>query len=299
MTGADLEHKHSGEPAAPHRPLESSARGLSQSEAISRLKQYGPNEFAAHRRGNAPRELLRLFLNPLVVILMVAAALSAAVGELANAIIIVVIVALNIVLNFSQLYRSQQALDALRRRVATTASCLRDGKTVEIPRSEVVPGDVVLIRAGDVVPADGRLLEGKELFVSEAALTGESAPVEKSVSADAMLAGSSVMSGSGMMEVTLTGTATQFGHVAAALAERPVETEFERGTKRFALLITRLVALLVAFVLAVNIVLDRGVLDSLLFAIALAIGLTPELLPMITSVTLAHGAQRMSKKRGC
>ena len=210
-----------------------------------------------------------------------------------------VIVGLNAVLNFSQLYRSQQALDALRRRVATSATCLRDGAATEIPRSEVVPGDVALLRAGDVVPADGRLLEAKDLFVSEAALTGESMPVEKAIgsAADALLAGSSVMSGSGRMLGQVTGAETEFGQIAAALADKPVETEFDRGIRSFAVLITRLVVVLVAFVLIVNVVLGRGLLESLLFAIALAIGLTPELLPMITSVTLAHGAVRMARKQ--
>lgn len=273
--------------------------GLSTNDARLLLDRYGPNTFEIRQRRTSLQEIAKLFANPLVLILLIAAVLSAALGEVANAVIIFVIISLNVALNFRQISRSRQAMEALRAQVDIAATCLRDGKPTAVPHAEIVPGDVVLLNAGNVVPADGRLAQANELFVNESALTGESIPVEKHPGDDpaALLAGTSVMSGTGTMVVSVTGHGTAFGKLAAELAAKQPETEFERGTRRFALLITRMVLILVLFVLVVNVVLGRSVLESFLFAIALAIGLTPELLPMITSVTLAHGAMRMAKRQ--
>jgi Mg2+-importing ATPase len=226
---------------------------------------------------------------------------SAAFGQLVNSVLIALMLVLSVVLNFAQGYRSQRAARRLREQVGQRATVVRDGQPREIPASEVVPGDVIQLAAGDLVPADAELLVARDLFLNEAALTGESLPSEKHAQADArhgvVFAGTSVVSGLGVGRVLRTGAATQFGHIAAHLATRPPETEFERGTRTFGLLILEVVIFLVLFVFLVNAVLRRDPLESFLFALALAVGLTPELLPMIVSVTLATGAVRMARKR--
>lgn len=184
----------------------------------------------------------------------------------------------------------------------------RDGDWKELPRHEVVPGDIVRVFAGDLVPGDARLIQSKDLYVQQAALTGESLPVEKEIAADRsatdkpeaaymIFLGTSVVSGSAVAEVTATGPRTLFGGIAARLAVRPEENEFERGLRQFGLLITRVVFFLVLFLITVSIALHRDPLESLLFAVALAVGLTPEFLPMITSVTLARGAVQMARQK--
>ena len=284
-------------------------RGLSSQEAAERLETWGANELAPPRRFEAARELLRYIANPLVLILLVASAVSAAFGQVVSAVIVAVMLVLSVVLNFTQAYRSQQAAERLRRQVGQTATVVRDGVERELPVREVVVGDVVHLRAGDLIPADCRLLSTRDLFVNEAALTGESLPREKHAQAAALTArslgdaltavfrGTSVVSGVGVALVVTTGPATEFGRVAASLVGRPPETEFERGTRRFGFLILEVVIFLVLFVFLVNAVLRRDLLESFLFAVALAVGLTPELLPMIVSVTLSSGAVRMARKK--
>ncbi|MGE5277505.1 MAG: magnesium-translocating P-type ATPase [Acidobacteriota bacterium] len=282
------------------------ARGLTSSEAARRLLEYGANEIETPR-GSFLREVLPGLGNPLVLVLLAASAVASLAGEFVNAGIIVLMVLLSLVLNLVQTHRSRRAAEALRQRVAMTASALRDGVWVEVPRREIVPGDLIRLSAGDLVPADARLLEARDLHLQEAALTGESLPAEKTVAAagaeeavvraDRVYFGTSVVSGTGRALVTSTGGQTAFGDVVARLARRPPETEFERGTRRFGLFIMRLVFFLVLFVLLVNLLLKRDPLESLLFAVALAVGLTPEFLPMITTVTLAQGAVRMARHK--
>ena len=239
--------------------------------------------------------------------LLLASAVSAAVGEIVNAVVIVAMVALGVTLSFLQTHRSHDAAGRLRSMVAPLAAVLRDGAWTVVPHRELVVGDVIRLNAGDLVPADARLLEERELHVQEAVLTGESVPVEKTTSpspdgtatlerADLVFCGTSVVSGVATAVVERTGRDTELGRIARRLAARPPETEFERGTRRFGVLIMRTVVFLVLFVLLVNIALHRDPLDSLLFAIALAVGLTPEYLPMIMNVTLARGAVRMAKR---
>ncbi len=283
--------------------------GLSSEEARDRLRRFGPNELQAPRRFEALRELARYLVNPLVVILLVASVVSAALGQMASSVIVALMLVLSVALNFVQASRSQQAARRLRAQVGQTATVLRDGAEREIPAGQVVPGDVIHLRAGDLMPADGRLLSAKDLFVNEAALTGESLPREKhalgggpapdglSRAAAAVFRGTSVVSGLGAAVVMRTGSGTEFGRVAASLVARPPETEFERGTRRFGFLILQVVIFLVLFVFLVNALLRRDPLESFLFAVALAVGLTPELLPMIVSVTLATGAVRMARKK--
>jgi Mg2+-importing ATPase len=267
--------------------------GLSTEEARRRLDQYGPNEPAPVKKASAAFALLGRLRNPLIIILLMAAVVSASLGELANATIIVIVVMVGVAIDFAQTYRSQRAAELLRDRVRITATVLRDGQWQERPRRELVPGDLVRVSAGDLVPADARLIEAVELHVQEAALTGESLPVEKNTAAQVFL-GTSVVSGTGIAEVTATGPATQFGGIAAALTARPQATAFERGIHDFGVLILRMVIFLVLFVVLAGFAAHRPPFDSLLFAIALAVGLTPEFLPMITSVTLAKGAIRMA-----
>ena len=284
-------------------------RGLSAAEAAARLATQGANELAPPPRFEALRELLRYFANPLVLILLVASVVSAAFGQVASAIIVVLMLILSVTLNFTQAYRSQQAARGLRRQVGQTATVVRDGIEREIPVREVVVGDVIHLKAGDLVPADCRLLSARDLFLNEALLTGESLPREKQATpgplppgglGDAVTGvfrGTSVVSGLGAAVVVATGGATEFGRVAAGLVGRPPETEFERGTRKFGFLILQVVVFLVLFVFLVNALLRRDLLESFLFSVALAVGLTPELLPMIVSVTLASGAVRMAAKK--
>ncbi len=279
--------------------LGASPSGLTSAEARMRLERTGPNEIGPRRHRSLVRDVLHLFANPLLLMLLVASAISAALGEMVDATLIVTMVLISAAINFRQAYQSQRAVEALQAMVALTVRVLRDGQEQVIDRREVVPGDVVLLRAGDIVPADGRLLTTNELFINEATLTGESLPVEKDAQSAACNAflGTLVMGGSGTLLAVVTGPATAFGRIAATIAARAPETEFERGIRRFSLLIMRVVVALVLFVLLVNLAMHRDAIESFLFAIALAIGLTPELLPMVMSVTLAAGAVRMARRR--
>jgi len=283
--------------------------GLSSQEAIERLTQYGPNEPAPIKRGAAISELLLLFFNPLVIILLIASLVSLILGNAADAVIIFVLVLLGVSINFAQTYRSQRAISKLREGVTPTATVLRGGTWQEINRREVVPGDLVRVSAGDLIPADGKLIEASDLYVQQAALTGESLPVEKSAGArevsatkgpespDLIFLGTSVVSGTGTALIVTTGSRTAFGAIAERLVMRPEETEFEHSMKRFGLLITRAVFFLVLFILAVRVALHKDAYESFVFAVALAVGLTPEFLPMITSVTLARSAVRMAREQ--
>jgi len=289
-------------------PKSPSAAGLSSAEAEARLDQYGPNEPAPAKRSSTVVELLLLFLNPLVIILLVAALASLVLGDASDAVIILVIVLLSIAINFIQTYRSQQAINRLRADVAPTATVLRDGTWQEIARRKVVPDDVVRVSAGDLIPGDGRVLEARDLYVQQAALPGESLPAEKSAhpgdgsqskgpdAPNLVFMGTSVISGIATVVILATGPRTAFGAIAERLAMRPQETEFERSMKRFGMLIMRAVFFLVLFILVVRVAMHKDAFESFVFAVALAVGLTPEFLPMITSVTLARGAVRMARQ---
>src|SRR5262245_17913968 len=292
-------------------------KGLSSDEAYRRLAEFGPNEPAPAQRATVVKQLLLLFANPLVIILIIASLVSATIGDVVNASIIIVIVLLSSALNFTQTARSHRTAERLRKEVAPVATVLRDGEWRVIPRREVVPGDLIQLAAGDLIPADARLVESRDLHVQQAALTGESLPVEKEAnstsqtapdqtttvttaspeSRDRVFLGTSVVSGAATAQVVATGPETAFGKIAERLAEKAPETEFERGAKKFGLLIARMVIFLVLFVFLVNAALRRDAFESLLFAIALAVGLTPEFLPMITTVTLGQGALRMARRK--
>jgi len=289
--------------------LQATPAGLTSAKAARRLRLYGPNSLAQESRFAALIDLLRFFANPLVIILVLASAISAALGDPVNGLIIIAMVLLSVSLNFFMEFQARHAVEAIRKQVATTAAVLRDGREQELPIAELVPGDIVRLCAGDLVPADARLLDVKDLQVRESALTGESLPVEKTAddlpagrcgvadASNSVFLGTAVQTGIGTALIVCTGRATAFGKIAQRLVKRPPETEFGRGIRHFGLMITRVIMLLVLFVLLVNIVLRRPLLESFLFSIALAVGMTPEMMPMIITVTLAQGARRMTKKR--
>jgi len=284
------------------------ATGLSGAEAKARLARFGPNLFRERQEKSLLRQFLTRFKNPLVVILLVASAVSAFTGEVTNFLIISCIVLLSITLDFVQEYRANAAAEKLRLSVSVRAVVIRDGQLLEVAVTEVVPGDVALLSAGDLIPADGRVLEARDFFVTQALLTGESYPVEKrpgvlpdtatdlQEATNAVFMGTSVISGSARMLVVKTGTATAIGEIADSVSRPSVATSFDIGTRRFGMLIMRLTILMVMFVLLVNAWFHKPWLESFLFAVALAVGLTPELLPMVISVTLSRGALRMAKK---
>lgn len=287
--------------------LHTSRSGLTSEEARARLDQYGANEAIVHPRTGLA-ELWALCSNPLVIILLIASAVSAGLGEVVNSGIIALIVLVSLTLNLVQTYRSHRAVEELRAEVAPTATVLRDGNWSEVPGREVVPGDMIRLSGGDLVPADAILIESRDLHVQQAALTGESLPTEKHASEECsftdpasatnrVFLGTSVVSGTATALVTATGKNTTFGAVAQRLAVRPPETEFDRGLRRFGLLIMRTVVFLVLLVFLLLTAIRHQPLDSLIFAVALAVGLTPEFLPMITTVTLGRGAIRMARKK--
>ncbi len=292
-----------------HKLLGTSEAGLTSREASGRLSIVGANELAAARRTAGILQFLSFLTNPLVLVLLIASAVSGVLGDLLNASIIAVIVLMSATVNFVQTYRSQQAAERLREAVAPTASVLRDGGWVELPPRELVPGDVIRLSAGDRIPADARLLQSQDLHVLESALTGESMPVDKAVTGpepaaesmagmpNALFLGTSVVSGTATALVIATGRNTAFGEIVARLAARPPETEFDRGSRKFGLLIMRTVFFLVLFVFMVSAAFHHDPFQSLLFAVALAVGLTPEFLPMITTVTLSTGAVHMSSRK--
>ena len=281
--------------------------GLTAQQAEARLDLIGPNEPAAAQHHSIFVDLLHGLVNPLVLILVIAAAASAFLGDKIDAGIIGVIVLLSTAIDFSQTYRSQQAVEKLRAQVAPTATVLRDGAWKELRRRDVVPGDIVRLSAGDLVPADARLLVARDLYVLQASLTGESLPVDKQATGDAastkadarnmVFLGTSVVSGTATAEVVATGARTAFGDIAARLGARPEATAFDLGLRNFGQFLARTVFFLVLFLIVVSVARHRDPLQSLMFAVALAVGLTPEFLPMITSVTLSKGAVAMAHKK--
>jgi len=283
--------------------------GLTTQQAQDLQSEYGPNDPKPNVRGALAFELLRLFLNPLVIILLIASLISGFLGQKVDAEIIFSIVLLSVTIDFLQTYRSHRAIEKLREHVSLTATVLRDGQWQEIKRQDIVPGDIIRLSAGDLVPADGHLLQARDLYVQQGALTGESMPAEKEVrpdekstaitplAIDRVFLGTSIVSGTGVARMEATGTRTAFGAIAAKLADRPEQTEFEHGLRRFGMLITRTVFFLVLFILVVRVATHKNPFESFVFAVALAVGLTPEFLPMITSVTLGRAAMRMARHK--
>ena len=288
--------------------LGSGPGGLDSTQAEQRLRQYGRNDIGQAAHHTALALMARQLASPIVLILIGAAVLSFALRDPTDGFIILVIVGASSLLSFWQEYRAANAVLRLQQLVEVRAEVLRDGQAVSVPVAAIVPGDVVLLSAGCNVPADCRLIEERDLFTDEASLTGETFPVEKNVAelaADTPLArrsncvfqGTHVVSGSARALVVRTGCNTEFGAIARHLRMRPEATSFELGVRSFGNLLIRITLVLVFLIFAFNVFLQRPVLDSFLFALALAVGLTPELLPAIISINLASGARRMATQQ--
>jgi len=265
------------------------------------------NTLDTKKKVSGPVLFLSQFKSPLVLILIAAAIISILVGEWTDATIVLAVVFGSTILGFAQEYNASNAVEKLRSQVTIKSNVQRDGQTKLLPSEQIAAGDIVLLSAGSMIPADGIVLDAKDLFVNQAVLTGETFPVEKKpgvVPAKASLAertncvfmGTSANSGTAQVLIVQTGKATVFGQIAQRLSLRQPETEFERGIRRFGYLLTQVMLVMVVIVLGINILLAKPPIDSLLFALALAVGLTPELLPAIISITLAHGAQTMAKR---
>ncbi len=280
--------------------------GLGSSAARERLEKYGANVLKPHRHDTALRMFLSQLTNPLVLILIFAAVVSAVVRAWVDTAIVLIIVIASALLSFTQEYAASNAVEKLRSQVTLKTTVLRNGKKQTIPAEAIVPGDIVLLSAGSLVPADGIVLETNDFFVNQAVLTGETYPVEKvpgpvdeeaglSARVNMVFMGTNVRSGTARVLITQTGTNTAFGQIAERLTLRPPETEFERGVRKFGYLLTRIMFVLVTVIFVINTFLSKPVIDSLLFAIALAVGIAPELLPAIISISMAKGAQAMAK----
>jgi P-type Mg2+ transporter len=289
-----------------HR-LGSSASGLTAEEAARRLLEYGPGELRAEQPLSRLRVLGRQLQSPLLLLLVFAAGAAALTAEWTEAIIVLVIVLATVGLGYSREYHAQRAAAALQARVRTRASVVRGGRTLAVPREQVVPGDIVTLSAGSLVAADAVLLEADDFFVTESALTGESFPVEKHpgpVAAGAGVAartncvflGTNVRSGFARCLVVDTGSATAYGAIAGRLARRPPDTDFDRGIRRFGYLLTSAMLVMTLLVFVAHMLRGRPPVETLLFSIALAVGLSPELLPAILSMNLARGAQMMARR---
>jgi Mg2+-importing ATPase len=288
--------------------LQTTPQGLRRDEIQGRLLRYGSNLLKPKKKSDALTLLIAQFKSPIILILIFAAGLSFFLRDPIDAVIILVIVFVSGFLGFWQERGAVNAVEKLLAIVQIKATVLRDGETLEVPIEEIVPGDIVFIQASDVIPGDCLVLESKDLFVDEAALTGETFPVEKSIGilprdtplsrrTNSLFMGTHVVSGSARAVVARTGKETEFGNVSERLKLRPPETEFEHGVRRFGYLLMETTLVLVIAIFAINVFLSRPVLDSFLFGLALAVGLTPQLLPAIISVNLAHGAKRMARNK--
>jgi P-type Mg2+ transporter len=287
--------------------LDTTAGGLSSDEAAARLTRYGPNAVRSRHVG-AGTVLVRQVKSPLLVLLAVAAAASFFLGERSDAVIIALILMLSVGLGFVNEYRAERASVALHSQIRHRATVLRDGTAIAVDVSMLVPGDVVAVQLGQVVPADLRLLEVSNLECDEAVLTGEAIPAEKQsepVHLDAPVAeltscalmGTVVRAGAGRGVVVATGPRTEFGAIAVGLGEGEPETEFQVGLRRFSLLLVRVAGVLATAVVVINLVLQRPLIDALLFALAIAVGITPQLLPAVVSTSLAVGTRRLARQK--
>jgi Mg2+-importing ATPase len=267
----------------------------------------GPNSIEDAAKLTALRLLLRQFESPLVLILIFAAVVSLALQQWVDSAIILAIVLGSALLGFFQEYLASKAVEELKHQLALTCRVMRDGAELVVPVTTVVPGDLILLSAGNLIPADGLVIEAADFLVSEASMTGECYPVEKkpgivkpeavlSARTNAVFLGASVQSGTAKVLAVETGRRTAFGAIAARLRARPPETDFARGVRQFGYLLIRAMVVIVLFVLTVNLLLHRPLIESLLFAVALAVGMSPELLPMIVSVTLSAGARAMARR---
>ncbi|MDZ7342874.1 MAG: HAD-IC family P-type ATPase, partial [candidate division KSB1 bacterium] len=288
--------------------LAANQQGLTSDEAKQRLSIYGFNRLKPKRKTDMPTLLLAQFKSPIILILIFAAILSFFLHDQTDALIILTIVLLSGLLGFWQERGAANAVEKLLALVQTKSVVLRDNVQQEISTEMVVPGDIVMLSAGAIVPGDCAILESKDLFVDEAALTGETFPVEKNVAVlpsetplakrtNTLFMGTHVVSGSAKAVVVHTGLNTEFGTISSELKLRPPETDFERGVRRFGYLLMEVTLMLVILIFAFNVYFHRPIVDAFLFSLALAVGLTPQLLPAIISINLSHGAKRMAAQQ--
>lgn len=288
--------------------LQTTSEGLKGSESSERLKKYGANILRPKKSSDALKILLSQFKSPITLILLFAAGLAFFLHEPTDTIIITAIILISSLLGFWQEKGAANAFEKLVSVVQIKEAVIRDGREAEVPVEEIVPGDIIILKAGDMIPADCLILESNDLFVSESTLTGESYPVEKSVGAlkaeiplaqriNSLWMGTSVVSGSGKALAVFTGKETEFGKISETLKLRPPKTEFEEGVSHFGYFLMEVTMLMVVAIFAINVYLQRPVLDSFLFSLALAVGLTPQLLPAIISVNLSHGAREMAQNK--
>jgi Mg2+-importing ATPase len=289
--------------------LNTTEKGLSEKEANSRLEAYGYNEPAKRKKRTILTQILSKFLNPLVIVLLIIGTFSLFFGERISALLVSLMAIMSVVLSFVQEYRAGKEAEKLSEMVRATATIYRNGKPKEIKIREIVPGDIVDLFAGDMIPADLRIISCKDLFINQASLTGESFPIEKictpiqvkegSISEMLNIAfmGSSVVSGTALGVVIKTGISTQFGELSRKLATMRIETSFDKGIHKFTWLMIRAMLFMVLFIFAINAFRRGNFIESLLFSLGVAVGLTPEMLPMLVAVNLSKGAIAMSKKQ--
>ncbi len=289
--------------------LKTSPGGLSEKEARRRLEEFGFNEPAKKKKRTILVQLLSKFINPLVIVLLIIGVFSLFFGEKISALLVGLMAIMSVFLSFIQEYRAGKEAEKLSEMVRATATVYRSGKSKEVKIKEIVPGDVVDLFAGDMIPADLRILSCKDLFINQASLTGESFPIEKfagaaqpkatsiSESANIAFMGSSVVSGTALGVVVKTGISTQFGELSRRLATIRVETSFDKGVHKFTWLMIRAMIFMVLFIFAINALRRGDFIQALLFSLGVAVGLTPEMLPMLVAVNLSKGAIAMSKKQ--
>ena len=271
--------------------LTSDKQGLSQQEAKQRLKTYGYNSLSTNKKRPARLQFLLYFKNPLVIMLLIAVGISAATGDYANAGIIAFIICVSVCLNFYQERKSSKAAQDLAQKLEISCKVIRDQTPQEILIKFIVPGDIVEVAAGDIIPGDGKLVESDNLFVNESSLTGESFPVEKEFSGTGketrVSAGTNVVSGFAKILIVQTGLSTDYGAIVSKIEKPTTLTAFEIGTKRFGMLMIKASIFIVLAIFLINAVQHKNILESIIFSLAVAVGITPELLPMIMSVNMS------------
>ncbi len=288
--------------------LESSEKGLTEGMTLKRHATCGYNTIEEKKDLNIILEFLSYFKSPLIIILLIVTAISAYFGEMRNAVIVFVMVLLSVVLDFFEERNAGQAAKRLKEKVRTMAIVIRDGQKKEVRASQICIGDIISISAGNLVPADARIIDSKDFYVNQSSLTGESYPNaknKKSLSGQGLslvdlsnivFAGTSVVSGSATAVVVKIGNQTEFGQIADKLARKEEKSEFEIGVSKFGYFVMKIIIFMVLFIFLINSLVNHQILESFMFAIAVAVGVTPELLPMIMSITMARGSMKMSKK---
>ena len=282
-----------------YKILGSGEAGLTASQVKTRSDIYGPNEINQKKKVSEFVKFFSYFKNPLIIVLLFCVAISIITGEYRSSAVIFAMIILSVVLNYRQEHKSNQAAEQIAKKLSARTVVLRDGKQQEILAKELVPGDIVILTAGAIIPADGTLIESDDFFINESVLTGESFPVEKSINNENgrwIFSGTSVVSGLAKFLVVTTGRQTEYGKIAETLTGAEIPEAFEVGVKKFGILIIKVIVFIVATIFLINAIEHKNLLESLIFSIAVAVGVTPELLPMIMSVNMAKGAIKMAQK---